>query len=235
MAVPQTVINVAQAPAVEGDFASANNRASMLAGPGALVTGANGLTVGQFAWNSGGVVSNTPGASQVLGQIGFVHREAQALITAYLGVSGLVIPAGFPCTLMITGDYWDRFAAGAVVGQKVYAYYADGSAYAAATGTPPTNALITANTATNTTLTVTANTGAPIALGQPVSGSGIPAGAYITAFGTGTGSAGTYILNAATTATATGVTVTATTAQETNFTVRSAAAAGELAKTSTWG
>jgi hypothetical protein len=228
----QRTVNTQQAPAVEGDFASSNPRASVLAGEGALVTGSLGVTVGNFAWALAGVVQN---AFQVGGQIGFVHREMQALITAWLGQSTLVIPAGMPVTLHEAGDFWDKFAAGAAIGQKVYAYYADGTAYAAATGTPPTNALITANTATNTTLTVTANTGAPIAIGQPVSGAGIPAGAYISAFGTGTGGAGTYTLSAATTATASGVTVTATTAIETAFTVRSTAAAGEIAKISTWG
>lgn len=228
----QTQVNLQPAPAIEGDFASDNPRANLLAGPGGLVAGANGVTVGQFAWDNAGVVNNS---FVVGGRIGFVHRDQQALITAFLAETSNVIPAGMPITLFNAGEFWDKFAAGATIGQKVYAYYDDGTAYAAATATPPTNALITANTATNTTLTVTANTGRPIAVGQPVSGTGIPAGAYISAFGTGTGGAGTYTLSAATTATNTGITVTATTAKETNFTVDSTAAAGELAKISTWG
>lgn len=229
----QSQVNNQPAPAAEGDFSSINPRVTMLAGQGALVTGANGVIVGNFAWaTAAGVANNTfaPGA-----RIGFVHRESQALITAFLAESSNTIPQGLGVTLYTQGDFWDRFAAGATVGQKVYAYYADGSAYASATATPPTNALIVANTATSTLLTVTANTGLPIAVGQPVSGTGIPAGAYIAAFGTGTGGAGTYTLSAATTATASGVTVTATTAVETNFIVASTAAAGELAKTTTWG
>lgn len=229
----QTTVNLNQAPAVEGDFASANPRATVLAGPGALVTGTNGVTVGQFAWaDANGVVNNS---FTVGGRIGFVHREQQALITVFLAETSNLIPAGLMVTLHQAGDFWDRFAGGATIGQKVYASYADGTASAAAAATPPTNALITANTATNTTLTVTANTGAPIVVGQPISGSGIAAGTYISALGTGTGGAGTYTLSAATTATATGVTITATTAKETNFTVQSTAAAGELAKISTWG
>lgn len=228
----QAQVNLQPAPAVEGDFASANPRATMLASAGSLVTGTNGAIVGRFAWTDGtGVVNNSWGA----GRIGFVHRENQALITAFLGEYSLTVPAGLPITLYTQGDFWGRFAGGATVGQKVYASYADGSLSAAATATPPTNALITANTATNTTLTVTANTGAPIVVGQPVSGSGIAAGTYISALGTGTGGAGTYTLSAATTATATGITVTATTAKETAFIVDSTASAGELAKISTWG
>jgi len=223
----QKTINQVLPLALEGDFASTNPRFFMLAGDGGLVTGAAGVTVGQFAWATAGVVSNAWSAAS---RIGFVHRETQALITTYLAEASMVIPVGLPVTLTTNADLWDRFAGGAAIGQKVYAAYADGSASAAATGTPPTNALITANIATNTTLTVTANTGANIVVGQPVSGAGIAAGAYISALGTGTGGAGTYTMSAAATATTTGITVTATTAVETNFTVASTAAAGELAK-----
>jgi hypothetical protein len=52
--------------------------------------------------------------------------------------------------------------------------------------------------ASSTTLTVTAlNFGAPIALGMFVDGTSVTDGTYITAFGTGTGGTGTYILNQA--------------------------------------
>ena len=48
------------------------------------------------------------------------------------------------------------------------------------------------------TLTITSvGFGAPIALGMFVDGTGVTDGTYITAFGTGTGGAGTYILNQA--------------------------------------
>lgn len=234
------------APAVAGDFASANPRATVLAGPGSLVAGAGGVTVGRFAWavstgsndiNSGETDFYNTVTNAGLGvPTGFVHREQQALITAFLAESSMVVPQGLPVVLHQTGDFWAKNAgAGAVsVNQKVYASYADGSTVTAATGTPPTNNGITASTATNTTLTVTANTGAPIVVGQPVSGAGIPAGAYIAALGTGTGGAGTYTLSAATTATASGVTVTATTAVETKWYAMSAAAAGELFKISSY-
>jgi hypothetical protein len=50
----------------------------------------------------------------------------------------------------------------------------------------------------STTLTVTAlNQGAPIVLGTFVDGSGIADGTYISAFGTGVGGLGTYVLNQA--------------------------------------
>lgn len=50
----------------------------------------------------------------------------------------------------------------------------------------------------STTLTVTAvNQGAPIVVGMYVDGTSVTDGTYITAFGTGTGGAGTYTLNQA--------------------------------------
>ena len=50
----------------------------------------------------------------------------------------------------------------------------------------------------STTLTITAlNQGAPIVVGMFVDGTSVTDGTYITAFGTGTGSTGTYTLNQA--------------------------------------
>lgn len=60
----------------------------------------------------------------------------------------------------------------------------------------------------NRTITVTGVTSGQLAVGHAVSGTGIPTGAVITAFGTGTGGAGTYTLSAACTATSSGVTMT---------------------------
>lgn len=229
----QGTINQYPAPAVAGDFASANPRATVLAGESALVAGSAGVTVGVFAWALSGIAKSF---WQLAGQIGFVSRKTVGLSTAYLQSDGMLITSGQPITLYSQGDFWAKFAGGATIGQKVYAYYIDGTCYAAATATPPTNTFTANTTNTSTTITVTAvNTGMVIALGQPISGTNIPAGAYISAFGTGTGGAGTYTISAAATGTATGTTVTATTAVETSFTVRSTASAGELAKISTWG
>jgi hypothetical protein len=229
----QRTVNTDPAPAVEGDFASANPRASMLAGPGALTAGALGVIIGRFARakNSDGTVTN--GDPGVASRLGFVHRNQPAVITAWLGESSMTVTSGLDITLFDSGDFWCRFAAGAAIGQKVFANYADGNAVAGTAGTPPTGAVVTASTATNTTLTVTGVTSGALAVGDPVSGTGIPAGAYIAAFGTGTGGVGTYTLSAATTATASGVTVTALGAKETEWYVHSTAANGELAMIST--
>jgi len=228
----QKQVNLNQAPAQAGDYCDSNPRASMVAGAGGLVAGALGVIVGCFAWVTAAGVASSKWAAG--GRMGFAHREQNALITTWLAESGLTIQAGTALALMVAGSFWGKFAAGATIAHKVYAYYADGTLLSAATASAPT-VEVTANTATNTTLTVTAVTGTPLAVGQPVSGDGIPAGAYIAALGTGTGGAGTYTLSAATTATATGITGTVTTAIETPFKVCSTAAAGELAKISTWG
>jgi hypothetical protein len=64
------------------------------------------------------------------------------------------------------------------------------------------------NTSTSRTITVTAVTSGVLFVGHAVSGTGIPTGAIITEFGTGTGGAGTYVLSAACTSTNTGLTMT---------------------------
>lgn len=113
-------------PAVEGDFASSNPRANVLAGQGALVAGANGVIVGRFAWASAsGVVSSTGTGAPT----GFVHREQQALITAFLASTSMAVPQGFPVTLHSAGDFWVKNAgtAAATIGQKVFTKNADGS------------------------------------------------------------------------------------------------------------
>lgn len=113
------VINAQQAPAVEGDFASANPRSSVNAGEGSFVSGVGGVIIGRFAWVdfATGLVTNAGSGAPT----GFIHRDEQALITAYLGVSGMTIPQGFPVTVMRGGDYWGKTLTTATVGQKVFA------------------------------------------------------------------------------------------------------------------
>jgi hypothetical protein len=68
------------------------------------------------------------------------------------------------------------------------------------TGLRPNSLTATGGTggASSTTLTITAlNSGNPIQLGMYVDGTSVTNGTYITAFGTGTGGAGTYTLNQA--------------------------------------
>lgn len=177
-------VNVAQAPAVTGDFASKNPRYSYVAGPGGLVAGAAGVTVGRFAWavspldgdGSPAVVSNTGFGLPS----GFVHREQQALITAYLGASGSLIQQGFGLTLTTSADLWVKNdgATAALVGQKAYANFADGKVTFAATATPTAGGTSTASTLAAGTSSVTGSIAG-------VSGPGVTSVLTVTAVGSG--------------------------------------------------
>lgn len=148
----QTQVNVAQAPAVEGDFCDKNPRYSFEAGPGGLVAGPAGATVARFAWATAPLDGDgTP--SQVsntgFGPVdGFVHREQQGLIVDYLASSGLKVQPGFGMTLMIGGGFWalnngDNVA---LPGMKAYANFADGLVTFDDTGSPAGGGTSTAST-----------------------------------------------------------------------------------------
>lgn len=215
----QRQVNSQPAPAVEGDFASANPRASVLAGPGGLVAGALGVTVGRFAWVAPDGVTVTNYGEQNRAPAGFVHREQQALITAYLGESSNLVPGGFMITLMNEGDFWavNNGPSAMAINDSVYAAYSDGKAYtaapASATGTGAigsTNTAALGSTSTGTasgdSLTLSSLTGF-VSIGDTVSGTGVPAGTTITSQVSGTaGLAGVYKTSVATTASAATIT-----------------------------
>lgn len=71
------------------------------------------------------------------------------------------------------------------------------------------SAVVTGSIAT-TTLTVTAVTSGTLAIGSLLTGTGVTAGTYITAFGTGTGGTGTYTVSASQTVASTTITATGT-------------------------
>lgn len=193
----QTRVTVQPAIGVEGDFASANPRFSVIAGAGAFVCGLKGVLVGRFAWASdaaeddvgGPAIVNNFGAGPVTG---FVHREQQGLITQYLQESSMLVPAGFPLTLMSGGDFVvkNAGAAQALIGQKAYANFADGSVRFGPTGTPDSGGTSTASTIaagtssftasiTGNVMTVTAVASGTLYNGTGVSGTNVPSGAQI--------------------------------------------------------
>lgn len=193
----------------------------------------NAVTVARFVWP--GTDTDNQVVNAGTGKpLGFAITDQVGIIPTYLAEYSMQVPAGFPVQVAERGEWFASSANVATLGQKVYANYGDGSLSFGATGAATTNAGITANTASNTTLTVTANTGPNIQVGQPVSGTGIPAGTYISALGTGTGGAGTYTLSQAATATGTGVTVTSTLNVETPYVVTRGGAANAVLKISTW-
>lgn len=224
----QNVVNLVQAPAVAGDFASANPRATVDAGPGGLVAGAPGVTVGKFAWVAPSVGDvnatlcysyGTNGAAPS----GFVHRDQQALITAYLGVASNLVPGGFPVIIHNQGDFWALVtgSTAATVGAQVNANNATGDVSfgslpsgASATGlmgstnTAALGATFTASAGSPATKLVVTSVTGYIAIGDTVSGTGITAGTTIVsqdAGGTPNG-AGTYNLSASNTTSAATVT-----------------------------
>jgi hypothetical protein len=78
------------------------------------------------------------------------------------------------------------------------------------------------------TLTVTAVGSGSVAIGNVLAGSGVTAGTFVTALGTGTGGTGTYIVSPSQTAAST--TITATGAVETKWYAATNGLAGELIK-----
>ncbi len=232
----QNVVNNQPGVAAAGDFADANIRVNVLAGPGALVSAAGREPiVGNFAWANqltGLAARNYLGT--VAEKIGFVHSELQTAISEFLAGASLIVNKGFPVTLMDQGSFWAEFLAGATVGQKVFANYVDGSVYAAAAGASTQVSAFTGVIAVTTGILTASSVTGPIAAGQVISGVGVPAGTVITSQISGTpGGAGTYQTSIITAVGS--VSMTTAASVETSFSVDSPAAAGELAKISTWG
>lgn len=210
----QSLVTVVPAPGIVGDFASANPRYSQLAGPGAIVAGASGLTVGRFAWLSysrvdgdgAPAVANNFGSGPVSG---FVGRNQQGLITTYLQTSGMTIPGGFQATLFSAGDFWvlNSGATAAQNGMKAYADFTTGLVTFAASGAPTTattagTATIAAGTAATGTGTIVGNVltisgvSNTIYPGAVVTGTGVATGTTVVTQISGTpGGAGTYSVN----------------------------------------
>jgi hypothetical protein len=210
----QTQVGAQLAPAVEGDFATANPRQVYLAGPGGLVSGASGLYVGRFAWASPVRLDadNAPASVNNFGAgppHGFVHREMQGLITTFLTEAGLWIPPAMAVTLFTFGDFWvrNKGATAAQVGMKAYADAATGLASFGAAGAPGTASVtgsIAAGTASVTgsiagnVMTVTAVGSGTLYPGASLSGTNVATGTKVVGQLSGTtGGIGTYAVSIA--------------------------------------
>ena len=191
----QTAVSVLQAPAVAGDWASENPRASVNAGPGGLVAGAAGVYVGRFGWRDPGnlqSVLNTGFGAPT----GFIDRRQQGLNTTYLLDASMFIPAGFGMTLMKEGDYWvvNDGSSQAQPGQTAFANFADGKVTfgSAATKTGALTGAITAQTfsvtgsITDNVMTVTAVGSGTVVAGGTISGTGVASGSKVVRQLTGT-------------------------------------------------
>lgn len=206
-------VSTQPAPAVAGDFCDTNPRATVDAGPGGLVAGPAGVTVGRFAWflDTSFDVNDTPQqvANTGTGPVtGFVHREQQGLITTYLAASGMLIPQGFPVTLFSAGGFWCKNdgTTQVILGNKAYANYADGRVTFAATGSPTTGSCTGSigvqtvsftGSISGSILTVSAVSAGTLVAGAVLTGgTGLVTGTTVISQISGTvGGVGTYALN----------------------------------------
>lgn len=245
----QTAVNQFPAPAVEGDFASANPRAVILAGDiqtGRLVAVANalngdpGLRIGRFAWctlDGGGNPIGLANTGQGVPD-GFVGRNQQGLLTAYLQEEGMIVPAGFGVYGYSQGDFWVKTRTSAARKQKVFASLIDGGASVAAAGSSIVDASFSGATATNVLTLAAAPSSGVVLPGAQLLGASVPAGTYIMPYGTGgttgTGGAGTYQLSQAA-GTIASEAMTTTDYVETPWSCEMAGSANNLIKMSSWG
>jgi hypothetical protein len=212
----QTLVNTRPVPALVGDWASDGPRFFYPAGPGGLVAGSAGVTIGRFAWISpttidfegGPTICNSFGTGPVSG---FVHRNQQGLITTYLAEYGMVIPQGFMLALVTGADIWikNEGTTECNPGYVAYANFSNGAATFNAPGTPTqgtaggsTSAIAAASSQTfvgsisGNILTVSTATN-PVVLGSILSGgSGMAANTQIISQLTGSaGGVGTYVVS----------------------------------------
>jgi hypothetical protein len=208
----QKSVSVQPAPAVAGDFSDGNPRSFVVAGPGGLVAGPNGLTIARAAWlqasnvdqDGEATIVNNTGSGPISG---IVHRQQQGLITTFLADSAMSVPQGFPVSLMSEGGVWlkNEGSSQALPGQYAYAAYANGAFSFAAANAASTAAFtggIAAGTASFTAsisgdqMTVTGTVTGTIYPGSPISGSGVASGNSIVSQISGTtGGDGVYAVS----------------------------------------
>lgn len=215
------------AQAVEGDFASANPYFTFDAGPGGLVAGPSGLTIGRFAWalppldpNGGPQIAVNSGFGPVTG---FVRRDQQGLNSTFLSDAGMSYLSGLPVTLMTGGDFWvkNTGAAQATLNPptKAFANLLTGAVSFAAAGSNPGGASDSGGAVVSTTLTVTGSVSGNILTVTAVGAGVVYPGSFLnsnavgtvqpygTAGTTGTGTTGTYALDVGEQSVAAGTTI----------------------------
>jgi hypothetical protein len=190
-----------------------------------------------------GITAGTTILSQVSGttggagtyQLSAANTASAATVTAFgatvvvSATTGLISigdtisgGAGFPVGATVLAQ-----VSGTAGGAGTYTLSAPGTAYtASATGV----------TTFGTVLKITAVASGTLSVGNPVSGTGIPAGAVIASQVSGTtGGVGVYTVSVAATVYAASTAITATAGVLTAWKAQSVAAVGELVKISTWG
>ncbi len=218
----QALVNTVPSPGVEGDFSSLNPAYFFPAGPGGMVAGdslisggAGGVLVGRFAWPSLAILDpdNAPTVVNNFGTgapMGIITRRMQGIITTFLSEAGLVVPTGLALSVCTAADLWitNRGTTQALIGQKVYAIFANGGARFAATGSPTTGASSTSSgslaaatsqvtgSITGNVLTVTAVGSGVLYNGTTLSGTAVASGTKVSSQISGArGGIGTYAVS----------------------------------------
>ena len=213
----QQQVNTVPGVAIAGDFSDQNPRSTLDAGPGGLVAGSAGVSVGLWGWVSyqGIDPDNAPTIVNNFGPsapAGLICREQQGLNTIYLSDASQLIPTGFPVTLFVDVGAWvvNNGSTAAVRGQKVYADLSTGKSSFGATGTAGSASIsgaIAAGTTASMTayaignqLTVSALSAGTLYPGAlvygTIGGSGVTAGTFIVSQLSGTtGATGVYSLS----------------------------------------
>jgi len=242
----QTQANTQPAPAVLGDFCDKNPRYTVDAGPGGLIAGASGVFIGRFAWATD--PADADGAPSVVSNsgfgpvTGFVHREQQGLIVDYLANSSLKIQAGYAVTLFNGGGFWAKNSGSneAQPGMKAFASVSDGTVSFAAAGTIPGGASGATASIADTTLTLVGGVSGNVLTVASVSAGVVYPGTILSSnavgtvlpYGsggtTGTGGAGTYLLDTGEQSVAAGTTIGGDYGLMSNGTVTGAFAVGML-------
>ncbi|VVE07384.1 structural cement protein Gp24 [Pandoraea terrigena] len=133
----QTSVNLLPQIGISGDR-STDNPESVLSRIANTV-----LTVGTFVWPLAADPVNQVTQSGTGSPLGFVKRDQQGLITAFLGQASMQIPAGQTAQISEGGEYFVLAPAAATAGQKVFATLADGTLQFGAKGATISGAIET--------------------------------------------------------------------------------------------
>lgn len=198
----------------------------------AKVAGSVAPTIGAqvFANFADGTVSfgSAPTAATATGSIG-------ATFTGAAGAASTALTASAVTGVISIGD--TVAGTGIAAGTTIIAFVSgtQGGAGVYTLSAPTTGAVTGTVTSYGSVLNVTAVTGV-LAVGQPITGTGVPAGTAIASQVSGaTGGVGVYTLSYPATAYAASTALTAVGGIGTNFVARSVCAIGELVAISTWG
>lgn len=193
---------------VAGDFADHNPRFSFMAGAGGLVSGAAGLTVGNFAWVNSTFI-DPEGAPAVVNNFGsgtpqgIVPRFWQGTNSTFLSQASMFIPGGYAVAIYSGGGFFvvNSGSGQALPGMNAYANLATGavtfaSGTSAASSVTAATSAVTAGSSSVTgsiagnVLTVTAVGSGTLYNGTTLSGTGVATGTEIVSQLTSTASAG---------------------------------------------